>query len=344
MPSLTTWLKPGANEIGLSSNPLIAFRFSSFCLLLTAHAHCLLPTAYYLLLTAHRLSHFKEINCIQLPGPADSSQDKHRSARVIRAQLSAIYRNVERQPVRVKLFTTKNASLPHLRLRPDSAPNKSGQFTRNDQRRYFGLPAAAKRRIELGDEILRGLVYRRCRVGRSFCANAGRAGVYRRSVFGIRADGVIEITRGLRGLATAQRNFAQADTRPRQGRGNRQALACQLPKFPLSLISLVLREQRAREDDARFLHPWGTGDLFARQRFSFGVFLRAKQTGRFTQRAGQFHYAGRHVVGIIRLGIELLRIDFHANNLRGIFESDLAKIVRRNCRLRSDLLTRVGRG
>src|SRR6266850_4294515 len=44
MPSLTTWLKPGANEIGLSSNPFIAFRFSSFCLLLTAH--CLLFTAY----------------------------------------------------------------------------------------------------------------------------------------------------------------------------------------------------------------------------------------------------------------------------------------------------------
>ena len=69
----------------------------------------------------HHLLHFKEIDRIQLPRPADTSKDKDCRPSVIRSQLFAIDRNVQREPVRVELLCSQYPRLPKLRLRTDCA-------------------------------------------------------------------------------------------------------------------------------------------------------------------------------------------------------------------------------
>jgi hypothetical protein len=99
--------------------------------------------------TVASLSNFKEVDRIQLPDPADTSQNEDRSSRVIGAQLPAINRHIEGDTIRVDRFPPQYPSLPNFGLGANRTTDKPGQLTWNNQRCNLSLSSAAEGGIEL---------------------------------------------------------------------------------------------------------------------------------------------------------------------------------------------------
>src|SRR5258708_10024178 len=159
------------------------------------------------------LSHFKVFDRVQLPASAHARQNIDGAARMLGAQLLRVKRYVQGQVICVELLAAQHVRLPAFGLGAHRAPNKLYQLTRHTQGRDSRLPATANRGVELIDESFRRRINSRWR-GRLSAEARGACG-HRRTIFGIRPHRFIDIFSGFRRLVAAQRNFTEANRRPR---------------------------------------------------------------------------------------------------------------------------------
>src|SRR5690349_14512150 len=224
------------------------------------------------------------------------------------------------------------------RFGADTRVDKSHQFAGYDARFQLGFLVADHCLRELRDKRSRSRVNRRRIVRGCFSTNARRPRRQRRRVITTRNHSVVEKLRRFGRLVALHRDLTEANVGPGERRCKRQRLRERCAKEFLRLVDSIFTEQRTREDDLRFLKSWRAYEHRTRSRFRLRKILSAKLQRRFVQRLRQILSTWHHVVAVVELWIEFVRINFDPNDFRRCLKNCFAKIFRRYSRFSSHFL------
>src|SRR6185369_16242726 len=112
-------------------------------------------------------------------------------------------------------------------------------------------------------------------------------------------------------------DLAESNVGPGKRRCKRQRFTQSRGKELLRVIKPVLTEQRARKNDLRFLKTRRRREHGARSRFRLRKVLTTELQRRFVQRLRQVLAARNGIVAVIKLRVELVRIDFNTHDFSG---------------------------